>query len=147
LLAKKYCSRQNKSERLFFIKQMNIEINELALLYGKPDECPGPYRVVHKLPALPVTLKNPIEIDNVVAETLVDHPDFLQDIAHLTANALVQVHGSDTEFSETQIRGVAGQISTSLAVALLRSHVLEGAIHNAIAEQTSFGQGYLACPE
>jgi hypothetical protein len=83
----------------------------------------------------------------VVAETLVDHPDFLQDIAHLTANALVQVHGSDTEFSETQIRGVAGQISTSLAVALLRSHVLESAIQNAIAEQTSFGLGYLACPE
>ena len=126
---------------------MNIEINELALLYGKPDECQGPYRVVHKLPALPVTLKNPIEVDNVVAETLVDHSDFLQDIAHLTANALVQVHGSDTEFSETQIRGVAGQISTSLAVALLRSHILESAIHNAIAEQTSFGLGYLACPE
>jgi hypothetical protein len=129
------------------LKAMSIQNNELALLYGKPDECPGPYRVVHKLPALPDTLKDPIEIDNVVAETLVDHQDFLQDIAHLTANALVQVHGSDTEFSETQIRGVAGQISTSLAVALLRSHVLEGAIHNAIAEQTSFGQGYLACPE
>jgi hypothetical protein len=42
---------------------------------------------------------------------------------------------------------VAGQISTSLAVALLRSHVLESAIQNAIAEQTSFGLGYLACPE
>ena len=134
-------------ERLFFIEQINIEINELALLYGKPDECQGPYRMVHKLPALPITLKNPIEIDNVVAETLVDHPDFLQDIAHLTANALVQVHGSDMEFSETQIRGVAGQISTSLAVALLHSHVLEGTIHNAITEQSSFGQGYLACPE
>jgi hypothetical protein len=126
---------------------MSIHNNELALLYGKPDACSGPYRVVHKLPALPVTLKNPIEVDNVVAETLVDHSDFLQDIAHLTANALVQVHGSDTEFSETQIRGVAGQISTSLAVALLRSHILESAIHNAIAEQTSFGLGYLACPE
>jgi hypothetical protein len=126
---------------------MTAHDNPLALLYGKPDECPGPYRVVKKLPALPATLQDSAEIDNVVAETLVDHPDFLQDIAHLTANALVQVHGADAEFSETQIRGVAGQISTSLAVALLRSHVLDSAIHNAIAEQTSFGQGYLACPE
>ena len=147
MLAKNYCRRQNKWERQCFIKQLNIAINEFALLYGKPDECPGPYRVVHKLPPLPETLKNPIEIDNVVAETLVDHPDFLHDIAHLTANALVQVHGSDAEFSETQIRGVAGQISTSLAVAMLRSRVLESAIHNAIADQTSFGLGYLACPE
>ena len=129
------------------LQAMSIQINELSLLYGKPDECPGPYRVVHKLPALPVTLKDPIEIDNVVAETLVDHPDFLQDIARLTANALVQVHGSDSEYSESQIRGVAGQISTSIAVALLRSHVLESAIQNAIADQTSFGLGYLACPE
>jgi hypothetical protein len=126
---------------------MSIRNNELALLFGKPDECPGPYRVVHKLPALPVTLKNPIKIDKVVAETLVEHQDFLQDIAHLTADALVQVLGCDAYFSETQIRGVVGQISTSLAVALLRSHVLESAIHNAIAEQTSFGLGYLACPE
>jgi len=126
---------------------MNIQNNELALLYGKPDECSGPYRVVHKLPPLPVTLRDPIEIDNVVAETLVNHPDFLKDIARLTANALVQVHGSDSVFSETQIRGMAGQISTSLAVALLRSHVLESAIHNAIAERTSLGQGNIACPE
>ena len=50
---------------------MNVQNNQLALLYGKPDECSGPYRVVHKLPALPATLKDPIEIDNVVAETLV----------------------------------------------------------------------------
>ena len=83
----------------------------------------------------------------MVAETLVEHPDFLQDIAQLTADALAQVHGEDEEYSESQIRGIAGQISTSLAVALLRSHVLEGAIQNAIAEQRSFGQGYLACPE
>ena len=64
--------------------------------------------MVHRLTPLPVTLKDPIEIDNVVAETLVDHPDFIKDIAHLTANALVQVHGSDSEFGETQIRGMTG---------------------------------------
>lgn len=94
-----------------------------------------------------VTLKDPIEIINLVAETLVDHPDFLQDISHLTANALVRVHGYDAEFSDTQIRGVADQISTSLAISLIRNHVLESPIHNAIAEQTSFGLGFLACPE
>jgi hypothetical protein len=128
-------------------QDMTIQEKDLNHLYAHPDDCTGPYRVVHKLPTIPATLNDPIEIDNVVAETLVEHPDFLQDIAQLTADALAQVHGEDEEYSESQIRGIAGQISTSLAVALLRSHVLEGAIQNAIAEQRSFGQGYLACPE
>jgi hypothetical protein len=100
-----------------------------------------------RLPPLPLTLKDPIEIDNVVAETLVDPTDLLKDIADLTANTLDQVHGSDSEFGKTQIRGMAGQISTSFAVALLHRHVLISPIHNAIANRTSYAQGYLACPE
>ena len=118
-----------------------------ADLYAHPETCPDPYRVVHKLPSLPGNLKDAIEIDNVVAEALVNHSDFLRDIAQLTATALLQVHGSDALFSESSIRGMAGQVSTSLAVALLRSQVLEGAITAAIAEQRSFAQGHLACPE
>lgn len=118
-----------------------------AELYAHPDACPGPYRVVHKLPALPDDLKQAIEIDNVVADVLVNHADFLRDIAQLTATALLQVHGSDALFSESTIRGMAGQVSTSLAVALLRSQVLESAIASAIADQRSFSQGHLACPE
>lgn len=119
----------------------------LALLYGTPDDCPGTYRIVHKLPALPDGLRQHGEIDRVVAEQLVAHDDFVADIARLTARALRQVHGDGLDVSPQALRGMAGQVATSLAVALLRSQVLENAIGTALVEQGAFGRAYISCPE
>lgn len=126
---------------------MTLHEPALELLYGNPDECPGPYRVVHKLPALPSSLRDHIEIDNEVADALVSHHDFLGDIAELTARALLQVHGSAAELNTAMIRGMAGQIATSLAVSLLRGQMLEQAIAAALDQFNAEGQAKLACPE
>ncbi|MCP9774875.1 hypothetical protein KBY58_05930 [Cyanobium sp. HWJ4-Hawea] len=119
----------------------------MELLYHRPDDCPGPYRVVHKLPVLPESLKDHIEIDNVVADSLLAHQDFLDDIGELTARALLQVHGANADFDMAAVRGMAGQIATSLAVAMLRGQMLETAISTAIERLNAEGQAQLACPE
>jgi hypothetical protein len=126
---------------------MSLHEASLELLYGNPDECPGPYRVVHKLPTLPESLKDHIEIDNVVADALMTHQDFLRDIGELTALALLQVHGESAELNTAAVRGIAGQIATSLAVAMLRGQMLEDAIAAALAKLSTHGQAQLACPE
>lgn len=54
----------------------------LELFYGNSDECFGPFRVVHQLPALPCSL------------AIVSRHDFLGNIVELTARALLQAHGS-----------------------------------------------------
>ena len=119
----------------------------LALLYGTPDDCPGTYRIVHKLPGLPEALRQHGEIDRVVAERLVGHDDFVADIARMTARALRQVHGDGVDTSPQALRGLAGQVATSLAVALLRSRVLEEAVAASLADQGAFGQAFISCPE
>ncbi len=126
---------------------MSLHEVGLELLYGNPDECPGPYRVVHKLPTLPEFLKDHVEIDNVVADVLMSHQDFLKDIGELTARALLQVHGASAELNTAAVRGMAGQIATSLAVAMLRGQMLEDAIAAALAKLNAQGQAQLACPE
>jgi hypothetical protein len=119
----------------------------LGSLYGTPDDCPGTYRVVHKLPGLPADLALHGEIDRVVAERLVSHDDFVSDIGRLTARALRQVHGDALDASPQALRGMAGQVATSLAVALLRTQALESAIATALVEQGAFGRAYISCPE
>jgi hypothetical protein len=61
---------------------MTLHEPALELFYGNSDECFGPFRVVHKLPALPCSL------------VIASHYDFLGNIVKLTARALLQVHGS-----------------------------------------------------
>ncbi len=126
---------------------MSLHEASLELLYENPEECPGPYRVVHKLPTLPESLKDHIEIDNVVVDVLLTHQDFLKDIGELTARALLQVHGASAELNTAAVRGMAGQIATSLAVAMLRGEMLEAAIAAALARLNAQGQAQLACPE
>jgi len=126
---------------------MSLHEASLELLYENPEESPGPYRVVHKLPALPESLKDHIEIDNVVVDVLMTHHDFLKDIGELTARALLQVHGASAELKTAAVRGMAGQIATSLAVAMLRGEMLEDAIGAALARLNAQGQAQLACPE
>ena len=117
------------------------------MLYENPEECAGPYRVVTKLPQLPESLSDHIEIDNVVADTLTDHDDFVRDIAFLTATALLQVHGPSAEISKDDVKGIAGQIATSLAVSLLRSQKLETALVAALHDLGSHGNSMTACPD
>jgi hypothetical protein len=124
-----------------------IDLPALARLYARAEDCPGPYRIVHKLPALPASLGEPVEIDRVVADTLVAHPDFVSDIARLTAAALLQVHGGSASLEEHAVRSMAAQVATSLAVALLRSRVLEEAVAASLADQGAFGQAFISCPE
>lgn len=124
-----------------------IGLPALARLYASGDACPGPYRIVHKRPALPASLGQAEEIDHVVADTLVAHDDFVSDIAHLTAAALLQVHGSTASLDDDKVRATAAQVATSLTVALLRSRVLEEAVAAALADQGAFGQAFISCPE
>jgi hypothetical protein len=126
---------------------MSLHEASLELLYENPEECPGPYRVVHKLPTLPESLKDHIEIDNVVVDVLMTHQDFLKDIGELTARALLQVHGARAELNTAAVLGMAGQIATSLAVAMLRGEMLEDAIAAALARLNAQGQAQFACPE
>ncbi|MEB3265430.1 MAG: hypothetical protein VKN13_02325 [Cyanobacteriota bacterium] len=124
-----------------------IDLPALARLYASGDDCPGPYRIVHKRPALTSTLRHSEDIDHVVADTLVAHVDFVNDIAHLTAAALLQVHGGSANLGDDAVRATAAQVATSLAVALLRSRVLEEAVAAALVEQGAFGQAFISCPE
>lgn len=117
------------------------------MLYENPEECAGPYRVVSKLPPLPESLRDHIEIDNVVADTLADHDDFVRDIALMAASALLQVHGLSAEFSREDVKGMAGQIATSLAVSLLRSQKLETALVAALYDLGAQGKSMTACPD
>ncbi|MEB3200634.1 MAG: hypothetical protein VKK62_08935 [Synechococcaceae cyanobacterium] len=126
---------------------MILDEKSLALLYESPDQCPGNYRIVHKLPALPQGLPSTARIDNIVVDALVNHDDFVADIGRLTAEALVQIYGESALFSETSVRALSGQISASLAVALLRSKVLESSISQALGGLTCYDQAAIACPE
>lgn len=126
---------------------MILDEKSLALLYGSPDTCPGNYRIVHKLPPLPQGLTSTARLDNIVVEALVNHDDFVADIGRLTAEALLQVHGPEALLSKAEVRGLAGQISASLAVALLRSKVLEQAIQQSLGGLACFDQAAIACPE
>ena len=65
----------------------------------------------------------------------------------LTAAALVWAHGESTQFSSQNVRGLSGQIATSLAVALLRSRALENAISQSLGAMTCYDQAAIACPE
>ncbi len=87
------------------------------------------------------------EIDNVVVDVLMSHQDFLKDIGALAARALLQVHGASVELNTAAVRGMAGQIATSLALAMLRGQMLEDAIAAALAKLNAQGQAQLACPE
>lgn len=126
---------------------MSSHQQTLRMLYENPEECAGPYRVVTKLPQLPESLREHVEIDNVVADTLTDHADFVRDIALLTASALLQVHGPSAEISKNDVKGMAGQIATSLAVSLLRSQKLESALVAALYELGFHGASMTACPD
>ena len=129
------------------LEERPMDERTLAGLYGRPDDCPGGYRFVHKLPALPADLRDPLQVDGAVADALVAHGDFVADIARLTAAALLQVHGADAAIPAEAVRDTAAQVATSLAVALLRRPVLEQAIRSSIGEQGAFGQAWLSCPE
>ena len=126
---------------------MLLDEKSLALLYESPDTCPGPYRIVHKLPALPEGQINAERVNEVVVEALLAQDDFVADIGRLTAAALVRAHGESALFSSQNVRSLSGQIATSLAVALLRSRALETAIHQSLGSMTCYGQAAIACPE
>ena len=95
---------------------MLLDEKSLALLYESPDNCPGPYRIVHKLPALPEGQIAAERVNEVVVEALLAQDDFVADIGRLTAAALVRAHGESALFSSQNVRGLSGQIATSLAV-------------------------------
>jgi hypothetical protein len=126
---------------------MLLDEKSLALLYESPDNCPGPYRIVHKLAALPEGQIAAERVNEVVVEALLAQDDFVADIGRLTAAALVRAHGESTLFSSQNVRGLSGQIATSLAVALLRSRALETAISQSLGAMTCYDQAAIACPE
>lgn len=126
---------------------MLLDEKSLALLYESPDNCPGPYRIVHKLPALPEGQIAAERINEVVVEALLAQDDFVADIGRLTAAALVRAHGESALFSSQNVRGLSGQIATSLAVALLRSRALETAISQSLGAMACYDQAAIACPE
>ena len=119
----------------------------MALLHGKPDECPGPYRVVLKLPALPPSLCELSEIDNTVADVLAAHHPFIEDLADLVARALLQVHGESEPIEEGLVYALATQIPTSLAVAILERGSLQAAIADRLFWLGAEGRSQLSCPE
>ena len=126
---------------------MLLDEKSLALLYESPDTCPGPYRIVHKLPALPEGQINAERVNEVVVEALLAQDDFVADIGRLTAEALVRAHGESALFNSQNVRSLSGQIATSLAVALLRSRSLEQAIHQSLGAMACYDQAAIACPE
>lgn len=126
---------------------MQLDEKSLALLYESPDTCPGPYRIVHKLPALPEGSIDAERVNEVVVNALLAQDDFVADIGRLTAAALVRAHGESALFSSQNLRSLSGQIATSLAVALLRSRSLEHAIHQSIGAMACYDQAAIACPE
>ena len=126
---------------------MLLDEKSLALLYESPDTCPGPYRIVHKLPALPEGSIAAERVNEVVVNALLAQDDFVADIGRLTAAALVRAHGESALFSNQNLRSLSGQIATSLAVALLRSRSLEHAIRQSLGAMACYDQAAIACPE
>lgn len=124
-----------------------ISEGQLARLHHQDQDCPGPWRVVTKLPRLDTPPIAEDAVDAAVVRALLHQTDLLQDIAALTGEALRRLNtaGGDGP-SPALVKGVAARVAAGLAVGLMESDLVPR-IERCLEAGQPFAESWRSCPE
>jgi hypothetical protein len=124
-----------------------ISEGQLARLHHQDQDCPGPWRVVTKLPRLDTPPIAAEAVDAAVVRALLNQTDLIQDIASLTGEALRRLSPPSGDGpSAAVIKGVAARVAAGLAVGLMESD-LALRIERCLEAGEPFADSWRSCPE